>query len=80
MNIGSKSANPILSLISQFDSIDDAVKGINEALSAVFSPSSVDSYSINEVGTCGLHLQITPRSVLDLLKRTPLRKASAGMP
>lgn len=80
VNIGSKSANPILSLISQFDGIDDAVKNINEALSSVFLPSGLDSYSVSDCGTNEWQVQITPHLVLGLLKRMPSKKASADIP
>jgi len=79
-NIGSKSGNPILSLISQFGCLDDAVNGINEALSAVFLPSDTDFYSFKDVGSSGWYLKITPRAVLDLLNRISSGKASADLP
>ncbi|MEL7308202.1 MAG: reverse transcriptase family protein, partial [Pseudomonadota bacterium] len=80
VNIGSKSANPILSLISQFDGIENAVKNINEALSSVFLPSSLDSYSISEGGINEWQVHITPHLVFELLKHMPSKKASADIP
>jgi hypothetical protein len=76
---GSKATNPIMTLISQFNSVEDAAENINQCLSSVFLPRcqlSVPATEDNESWA----IDISPEMIFDMLQKLPLNKATSDVP
>ena len=82
VNLGSKSSNPIMSLLSQYESITDGVEAINKAMASVFLPKS--SISLDSHVCTNVHedwnVLITPAIISKLFMCLPSSKASPDLP
>ena len=78
--LGTKSSNPIMNILSNYTDIQTAVENINLTLTSVFSTSSskVDLCDITE--SKDWKVNVTPHLIHELIKRMPGNKASADIP
>ena len=76
-----KPRNSIMSLLSTYDSIGAAVEAVNNALASVFLPESISGTKIDTyISKNKWNVDITPMTVYELIKKTPLRKSSRDLP
>ena len=78
---GKDSSLPIMSLVSQYESVDAAVNAINTYLQSVFTRSSeIDTCNLSTVHDKDWNPDVTPTSVETHLKRLSKRKSSPDIP
>jgi hypothetical protein len=78
--IGTKASNPIMSLISQFGSIKEAVDSINQYLTSIFLPSGQDHPPIHLSDSDSWSVDVNPGMVLCLLRNVKVDKATSDIP
>ena len=65
--IGTKASDPLMSLISQYGSIKEAVDDINKHLTSVFLPVSQDHSSLHVQGTDSWSIDVNPAMIMTRL-------------
>ena len=79
--LGTKSSNPIMNILSQYTDIQVAVEAINSALASVFSTGSNKVDVINGITESeDWKVNVTPYLIHKLIERMPSNKASADIP
>jgi hypothetical protein len=82
-HLGSKSKDPLMSLLSEYGSLSNAVETVNSALASVFLPKKQDQRSLKyEKMTNGEEwkARITPELVEMYIKKVPKHKSSPDLP
>ena len=79
--MGSKTCNPIMTLISQFQSPYAAVTSINQALASVFLPSiTSESSAVSSRNDNDWQIEISPSVIFHELTKLAINKASSDIP
>ena len=83
-HLGSKSQDPIASLLSDYKDVDLAVEDINTALTSVFLPKKVDTLNSQRPHLINAkekwEVEISPELVMKHIKKFPSFKASPDLP
>lgn len=78
---GTKSCDPIYSLISDYESTDKAITAINNELTSVFVADTTSTLNVSKYESREQwNIEITPQIVYDLINRIPNHKASTDIP
>ena len=78
--IGTKASNPIMTLVSQFESTKAAVSSINHALASVFLPPVTMSSVGSSCNDDGWSVDISPNLIFQQLRKLAINKASPDIP